>query len=1508
MKTTKIFLVVCLTFILTQFNAFSQYNGGISNGTTLNELSTTSCPAPAHFYAYLGGVNDGSSVEELSTTSCGIAPFQYAYMGGNADGATTEETTNAVCGIPPSFFAYMGGVNDGAGVETFEASVCAFPPSFYAYFGGDNDGFTLDITAPICPTAPPVADFTASAISVCVGQSVTFTDTSTNIPSAWTWTLPGATPNNSIVQNPTVVYNTAGTYTVTLVAANFNGTDTKIVTGMITVTAYPTVTGTTPASRCDAGTVVLGATASAGTLSWYANATGGTSLATGTAFTTPSISTTTTYYVETLNGVCSSARTAVIATVNVTPIITSTTPATRCGNGTVTLQAVASAGTIQWFANATGGTALATGASYTTPSLSATTSYFVQVSQNTCVSPRIEVAATINLLPTITSTTPAGRCDSGTLTLQAVTSSGTLNWYATATGGTSLATGTSFTTPSIATTTTYYVEAVNGTCSTTRIAVIATVNATPTVTSTAPSSRCDAGTVTLSASASAGTVVWYTNATGGTALATTSSFTTPSISVTTSYFVEAVNGSCASGTRTEVIATINASPTITSTTPTTICGGETFTISATASAGTLAWYNVSTGGIVQGTGTSFSLSNWGTTTTFYVQATNGSCQSIRTPVIVTVNQRPFAQTATGASRCGAGTLALSATYTNGTINWYDAAIGGTLVFTGSNFVTPSLSTTTTYYVEGVNGTCVSSVRTAITATVNAIPTVTSTTPASRCGAGIITLNAASSIGSLVWYNVATGGTALATGTSFSPSISGTTTYYVEASNGTCTSTRTAVTATIDVAQTITSTTPGNRCDAGTVILSAVATGGTLNWYAAASGGSILASGSNFTTPSLSSSTTYYVEVTNGTCTSTRIAVLASVNGLAAPTGNANQSFCGSGTVGSLVTTSGTNIVWYSASTGGTVVSNGTALVSGTTYYASQNNGTCESASRLGVTATINAIPTVTSTTPASRCGAGSITLNAASSIGTLVWYNVATGGTAIATGTSFNPTISGTTTYFVEAVNGACKSTRIAVVATVDAAQTITSTIPGNRCDSGPVILSAVATGGTLNWYAAATGGSILGSGSNFTTPSLSSSTTYYVEVTNGTCTSARVAVVASVNGLAAPTGNANQSFCGSGTVGSLVTTSGTNIVWYSASTGGTVVSNGTALVSGTTYYASQNNGTCESAARLAVTATINTIPTVTSTAPASRCGSGIVVLNAASSIGTLVWYNVATGGTALATGTSFNPTISGTTTYYVEAVNGACKSARTAVVATVDASQTITAITPNSRCNAGTITLSAAATGGTLNWYAAATGGSILASGSNFTTPSISATTIYYVEVTNGTCTSTRVAVAASITPITAPTGNANQSFCAGETVGLLVTTFGTNIVWYTAATGGTVVSNGTPLVSGTTYYASQNNGTCESPTRLSVTATLGACLGSTEFVFNQIKLWPNPVIDVVTITNTEMMTRVIVSDMLGRILSNKEVNDTETKVDMLNYPTGTYLVQVSIDNATKTFKVIKK
>jgi hypothetical protein len=108
-----------------------------------------------------------------------------------------------------------------------------------------------------------------------------------------------------------------------------NQTFTNFQTGFVThqIACSPATSPSAPngvdGSRTLAGTVSLSATTSSGiTADWYANATGGNVLSGGSgtlSFTTPSISATTTYYVQARNsstGCVSSTRTAVVATVN----------------------------------------------------------------------------------------------------------------------------------------------------------------------------------------------------------------------------------------------------------------------------------------------------------------------------------------------------------------------------------------------------------------------------------------------------------------------------------------------------------------------------------------------------------------------------------------------------------------------------------------------------------------------------------------------------------------------------------------------------------------------------------------------------------------------------------------------------------------------------------------------------------------------------------------------------------------------------------------------------------------------------------------------------------------------------------------------------------------------------------------------------------------------------------------------------------------------------------------
>jgi len=70
----------------------------------------------------------------------------------------------------------------------------------------------------------PVTAFTFAPGSPLTGQTVTFTDASTNTPTAWSWTFGDG--GTSSAQNPTHAFATAGTFTVSLTATNSGGSNT----------------------------------------------------------------------------------------------------------------------------------------------------------------------------------------------------------------------------------------------------------------------------------------------------------------------------------------------------------------------------------------------------------------------------------------------------------------------------------------------------------------------------------------------------------------------------------------------------------------------------------------------------------------------------------------------------------------------------------------------------------------------------------------------------------------------------------------------------------------------------------------------------------------------------------------------------------------------------------------------------------------------------------------------------------------------------------------------------------------------------------------------------------------------------------------------------------------------------------------------------------------------------------------------------------------------------------
>ena len=163
---------------------------------------------------------------------------------GNTAAATllgTYNNSNPLSGIIQASLA------NATGCLTFE---------FYA--DGSNNAAGWQATINCEDTASMDVDFVANLTTVCLGDTITFTDSTTNNPTSWNWDFGDG--NSSTAQNPTHVYATAGTYDVKLVVTNGSNSDSITKTGYIMINAPPTVDlGNDTTSICQGDSVLLDA-------------------------------------------------------------------------------------------------------------------------------------------------------------------------------------------------------------------------------------------------------------------------------------------------------------------------------------------------------------------------------------------------------------------------------------------------------------------------------------------------------------------------------------------------------------------------------------------------------------------------------------------------------------------------------------------------------------------------------------------------------------------------------------------------------------------------------------------------------------------------------------------------------------------------------------------------------------------------------------------------------------------------------------------------------------------------------------------------------------------------------------------------------------------------------------------------------------------------------------------------------------------------------------------------
>jgi hypothetical protein len=745
--------------------------------------------------------------------------------------------------------------------------------------------------------------------------------------------------------------------------------------------------------------------------------------------------------------------------------------------------------------------------------------------------------------------------------------------------------------------------------------------------------------------------------------------------------------------------------------------------------------------------------------------------------------------------------------------------------------------------------------------------------------------------SIKWYNVATGGTALV-----STTVLATGTYYVTQTTGTCESPRTAVTVTINTTAIPTATSP-QTFNTGATVANLVATGTALQWYAASTGGAALVS----TTPLATG--LYYVSQIIAGCESLRRSVQVNING-ASLNFNATTDYVD---IGTAIATAidPINTITVEAWVYPTAVSNGLGnnfgMIVGN-YNTSANNMQFMLRKESGTDYAFWV-----------NCGAGYQAVGAVNSLTLNTWQHIAGvwNGSDIKiyiNGVLKNTTTGVTGSSFVTLANPIRMGKNLAnekFVGNIDEVRIWRRALPqceiqnnmNTELQSGQIGLLAyykfnqgIASGNnaSINTLTDSSGNAYTGTLNSFSLTGTASNWTAPGAVVTGTMSPTLLSVVSP------------QAFNTGATVANLVAT-GTTLQWYAVSTGGAALVSTTPLATGL-YYISQTIAGCESP-RTAVQVNIN---------GAALDFDGV---NDQVSFGNAM--TTALGGTNKLTAEAWVKTTNttGTKTFISNHGNGsATQFDLRSVGGNFDCilgfgTYVVTAgtVVPNTWQHVAMVF-----DGVTLKLYV--NGVNVGTTNTpSYTLPASTAPIIIgnngYGEIFQGKMDEVRVWNRAL--PQAEIQNNMNCELGSGQT----------GLVAYYKFNQGIDNASNTTINTLTDSSGNTNTGTLNGFTLTGTTSnwtgTGGVTTGNTcstylamnDFDFSsKLSVYPNPSSDVFSI-NSDTNGKIVVYDLIGKIIKSENIDLGITKLDLSNYPSGIYLIKVTNDsNQTKTMKLIKQ
>lgn len=249
----------------------SEFTSNITEGCKGIEISfeDQSTNATSWAWTFTNGTPSTSSEQNPKVIFNTIGNHNVKLVVTNSFGSHTEEKTNFIqiseCGSPVADFTvdktsgcvemvvnFEDKSNNVTGWNwTFDGGTPATstiknpsvtynnPGKFKVTLEASNDNgaditFKNDfITVAAC--AAPETDFAVNKNQDCEGTTLQFTDQSKNNPTQWEWTIPGGIPSTSTEENPSVKFNTAGEFDITLKTTNDFGETTVTKEKMIKI-------------------------------------------------------------------------------------------------------------------------------------------------------------------------------------------------------------------------------------------------------------------------------------------------------------------------------------------------------------------------------------------------------------------------------------------------------------------------------------------------------------------------------------------------------------------------------------------------------------------------------------------------------------------------------------------------------------------------------------------------------------------------------------------------------------------------------------------------------------------------------------------------------------------------------------------------------------------------------------------------------------------------------------------------------------------------------------------------------------------------------------------------------------------------------------------------------------------------------------------------------------------------------------------------------------------------